>query len=117
MLARLLEFGLRWPRRDALFVDWEPILAVIESEPADGPIHRAKNPKDWHWYVPGYHETVLINELTAVANWQRAGGKGARPKPVKRPWDKNQDRKITPEKAMDTDEFLKWFEGRFAKAE
>lgn len=115
-MARLLELGLEWPRTDAEFVDWEPLIAAVETEPMDGPIHRAKNPKDWVWYVPGYNEQMMLVELTAVANWQRAGGKGQRPKPAKRPWDKkNTQRKITPGKASETEGFLTWLEGRFAK--
>jgi hypothetical protein len=117
VVARLLEFGLRWPRADEECDWWDEMISAVETEPMDGPLHRARNPKDWHWYVPGYNEQVTLVELTATANWQRAGGKGIRPKPAKRPWDKkNTQRKITPDKGTDTDEYLKWLGGRFAKA-
>lgn len=108
---------MRWPGEDEYCTDWDLIVAAVESEGPDGPIHRARRPDTWFWYVPGHHELVLQNELTANANWQRAGGKGQRPKPVKRPWDKKEtERKITPAQASDTDEFLDWFEARFAQA-
>lgn len=115
VLARLLEFGLRWPRDDEYFQDWDLIVAAVETEPPDGPIHRAKNPKTWHWYVPGYHEQVLQNELTAVANWQRGGGKGKRPKPATRPWDEKKTTRNISVAPMKTEDFEKWFKSRFAK--
>lgn len=92
------------------------MIAVIESEPLDGPLHRAWNPETWFWYVPGHDDLVTVKELTAIANWQRAGGKKSdRPKRQPRPWDEQKEsRKITPDSAMDTDEFLSWFEDRFA---
>ncbi|MFJ3030945.1 hypothetical protein ACIP5Z_01710 [Rothia terrae] len=109
-----MEFGLRWPGEWEYFTDWDYIIAACESEPADGPIHRAKNPKDWKWYVPGFHEQVLQIELLATANWQRAGGKGKKPKPAPRPWDKEKTQRSISVDPVNTEDFEKFYATRFA---
>lgn len=112
VLGRLLECGLSWPSMWET-PDWEVLIAAVESEPPGGPLHRDKDPHDWRWFVPGYHETVLQNELTAMANWQRAGGKGMRPKPAPRPWDKKKRTRKIEAREVPVAEFEEWFAGRF----
>lgn len=71
--------------------NWRNIVAVVVTEPEWGPIHRAENPTEWFWYVPGVDNLQTVKELLAVANLQRAGEKGKLSafRPAPRPWDKN----------------------------
>jgi len=52
----------------------------------DSALWRARNPKSW-WRTP--HTDFIAGQLFAlqVANWQRGGGKGQKPEPVKLPED------------------------------
>jgi hypothetical protein len=59
---------------------------------ADSAYFRALHPKSW-WWTP---QTDFLAEILAAVqggNWQRGGGKGPQPQPVKRP---DQDDKPTP---------------------
>lgn len=90
MEARLLEMGLRWSEV-GYSCDWQDIISALESEPPWGPIHRAKEPKNWLWGLPGYDELVSLLEMTAAGNVQRGNQSGAKksefPKRIRRPWD------------------------------
>lgn len=56
----------------------------IAHLPADSPYGRAVLGEDHIW---GLTEQLLaaVHDRLAAANWQRAGGKGPRPKPIPRP--------------------------------
>lgn len=79
-----------WPGPDEV-PDWRALVEAIENEPPWGPLHRAREPRDWKWYVPGYDELVTLMELTRMGNVQRGGGKKQDlPKRIPRPWDKTE---------------------------
>lgn len=90
MRARLLECGLSWET----ITNWADALAAVETEPPWGPLHRAREPKNWFWYIPGFDDLVNISEMVTVANAQRSGMKRSQmPRRRERPWDK-KSRKI-----------------------
>jgi hypothetical protein len=67
---------------------------------ADSAYFRALHPKSW-WWTP---QTDFLAEILAAVqggNWQRGGGKGPQPQPVKRPADDTK-----PEPALPTTEQL-----------
>ena len=69
---------------------WAEFRSWINGRPPDGyrsALWRARHPRSW-WRTP---ETDFIaGQLFAlqVANWQRGGGKGQKPEPVKLPEDR-----------------------------
>lgn len=104
-----MEFGLSWPRLDADYIDWEPLIAAVESEPFDGPIHRARNPDSWFWYSNEFQIQADMANALRVANWQRSGGKQhQKPELITPPW--SEEKKKLPGDRMDTDEFEKKLE-------
>lgn len=90
MRTRLLEFGISWD--DVIHGGyWNDVVAVLETEPPWGPLHRAHEPENWFWYVPGFDDLVNISEMVTVANGQRANVKKSQmPKRRERPWDKRK---------------------------
>lgn len=47
-------------------------------------LYRSQYPKSWWWQPEFDFYSGMLNALQ-WANWQRGGGKGEKPKPVKRP--------------------------------
>lgn len=69
-----------------LTLSWHELRVLIEHSSRDSALYRARNPKSWPWTV----DTDLLAGILFTlqgANWQRAGGKGEKPKAVERPKD------------------------------
>lgn len=69
--------------------------------------------------IPTLQDELLAGlfDLTAAANWQRAGKKGApKPKPLKRPWWKPKTRKLG-SGAIPASEFTAWWDGQKGERE
>lgn len=93
---------------------------MIHTEPADGPIHRAQNPEDWHWYTLHYDQLQNLAEImatlaTLTGNQSRAK-KSDFPERAKRPWDKKKAEEVkefkfepTPLDALDS-----WLDARMS---
>lgn len=85
--------GLRWDEAGRKRNTWGDIIAVIESEPADGPIHRASKPEEWVWYTPHFDQLQTLTELIARLSVLVGNQSGAKerdlPERAKRPWDKD----------------------------
>lgn len=114
MEARLIELGLRWDEAGKKRNTWGDILAVIESEPPDGPIHRASDPKEWIWYTPHFNQIQTISELIATLTVLIGNMSGAKerdmPERAKRPWDKDDNTDVLSGDQMslaDLDDFAK----------
>lgn len=73
--------------------DSATMLAVVPRQPAEA-------------WDANTHLLAYLGDLLAGANWQRGGGKGSRPKPLKRP-------KIGPAEPLPDreaiDEFREWY--------
>ena len=68
---------------------WNDFRDFLQHLPptADSALYRDQHPKSWWWTAD--HD-FLAAVLTSIqwGNWQRGGGKGDTPKPVKRPLEK-----------------------------
>jgi hypothetical protein len=60
------------------------LLLYIRHLPLDSPFGRALHGESARWGI-AEHLIATVADFLAAANWQRGGGKGARPKPLKRP--------------------------------
>jgi hypothetical protein len=67
-------------------LSWPEFRAFIEHlEPSPrSAFFRAQYPKSY-WWTPDIEFLAAIAGSLQSANWQRGGGKGPRPKPMKRP--------------------------------
>lgn len=85
----LLTLGLDIRRIGHPDLDWRRLRAVVTFLPSTSAFARSVNGPAAAWTVGDYLLAQAVDALHA-ANWQRAGGKGQRPKPVPRPTDKTQ---------------------------
>ncbi|MEX3609769.1 hypothetical protein VVR12_01815 [Rothia sp. LK2588] len=97
--ARLIQCGLRWDEAGTKRTTWGDILAVIETEPEDGPIHRARRPDSWHWHTLHYNQLQTIAEELATLITFTGNQSGAKardlPHRAERPWDEPTDEETT----------------------
>jgi hypothetical protein len=83
---RLSDLGETFP-----WTDLRDFISHVPPVP-ECALYRAQYPKSWWW-------TADMDFLSAIlvtgqwANWQRGGGKGDKPKPIKRPKDVVMSRK------------------------
>jgi len=78
---------------------WPDLRDFIAFLPLDSALFRARNPKSW-WWTPEHDFLGAIVTSLQWANWQRGGGKGDKPRPIKRPQEKVRSRvKIDPQSA------------------
>ena len=75
------------PRYVLWLVEWLPDSSAYYASRQGGPPHRG-------WTVDR-HAAVSIVELLAAGNYQRGGGKGPKPKPIRRPSAKPTRRVVT----------------------
>ena len=79
---------------------------LVEHMPPDASLWREMDPNTI-WTLTDVLLALLSNQ-TAMANWQRGGGKGAKPKLIRLPWEsKPEGQKITGDK-MTIDEARTW---------
>jgi len=71
-------------------LSWRRLGVLVRQLPPTSRLAREQHGDAVRW---GDTEHLLagIFDLLAGANWQRGGGKGQRPKPVKRPTDKKNE--------------------------
>jgi len=80
----------------------------------DSAFFRARYPKSW-WWSPEVDFAAGILFSTQVANWQRGGGKGSKPKVAKKPKDRSLDaRRSDPSSAADLAERKRLMEDELA---
>lgn len=85
---------------------WTAFKAFVKFLPPDSATNRVLHP-DGAWGLREQLEALIV-DLLVVANWQRAGGKGAKPKPLPRPGFKDQTKRSTfGSKKMSIDEMRK----------
>jgi len=54
---------------------------------ADSALYRDQHPQSW-WWTPDHDFLAAVLTSLQWANWQRGGGRGDKPTPVKRPLEK-----------------------------
>lgn len=69
---------MSWPEF-ANFLRWLPPTP-------DSALFRAKHPNSW-WWTPTHDFLAAVLVAVQSGNWQRGGGKGRQPEPVRRPTD------------------------------
>ena len=65
---------------------WSDLFVIIENVRPDGSsaMFRARHPRSWWWDSSIDFQAAILHS-SALANWQRGGGKGGQPKMAKRP--------------------------------
>jgi len=74
--VRDIGYELTWP-------EFKAFINNLEPSPRSA-LYRAQYPKSW-WWTPEMDFLAAIAHAVQSANWQRGGGRGPRPKPMKRP--------------------------------
>jgi hypothetical protein len=54
-------------------------------------LFRAHNPASW-WWTPEFDFFAALLNAAQWANWQRGGGKGDKPQPVRRPRERSKSK-------------------------
>ena len=80
----MLRMGLHRRQIGSAELSWHELRVLIEHSDTGSAVFRARNPKSWAWDVDTDLLAAILFTLQG-ANWQRAGGKGDKPKPVERP--------------------------------
>lgn len=70
-------------------LSWVDLRAVVRHSPRTAALARAVHGEGVDWDA-GVHLLATAVDLLASGNWQRGGGKGVRPKPLKRPQEKRR---------------------------
>jgi hypothetical protein len=80
----LIERQLRLQDLGLPHFTWFDLKVLVRFLPPSSALYRELQPEAEAW---GLTEQLLASATDALnlANWQRGGGKGARPKPIKRP--------------------------------
>ena len=80
----MIAAGLRWRDIGTGRTNWCDIHAVLTTLHHTSATSRAINGPDAEWGLTD-HLLALVIDTTQIGNWQRSGGKGSKPKPIKRP--------------------------------
>lgn len=67
-------------------MSWREFRIFVEHLGLKSALYRSRHPKTWPWGVDTEFLAAILFVLQG-ANWQRSGGKGEKPKHVKRPKD------------------------------
>jgi len=83
----LIAAGLRWREIGTGRTNWADVRAVLMTLGPDSAVARAVDPDAHMWATQAMTNQLLAHtaDLLAIANWQRQGGKGSKPKPISRP--------------------------------
>ena len=70
---------------------WRDFRDFVNNLPptGDSALYRARYPKSWWWH-PAFDFLAAILNTLQWANWQRGGGRGDKPKPIKRPQEQSR---------------------------
>ena len=68
---------------------WDDFAVWVKYMPRSSQLFQSVHGPQWSAEL---HMLANVVDLLAAANWQRGGGKGGRPKPVKRPGVKSGER-------------------------
>lgn len=89
----MIERGLRWRDVGSRSFTWDDCQAVISTLPFDAPLVRAQGP-DWFWYHPladlvgGIYDNTGV--IGATQDRRPKIKKSEIPKPLVRPWQKQE---------------------------
>ena len=99
----LIRLGLRLRDVGTAAFTWRDLWAIVSSSPRDSALKRSVRGHDW-----GQIDYLLASVVDALAgaNWQRGGGKGARPKPLTRPKPPKAENASD---GLEVDDFKAWY--------
>lgn len=70
-------------------VSWRAVIGFVRHSGPSSALYRVSNGADSAWTLEA-QLLALVADILNVANYQRGGGKGAKPKPIERPGVKNE---------------------------
>lgn len=65
---------------------WHDFRVFVEHLGTNSALFRARHPRSWQWDVNTEFLSAILHVLQG-ANWQRSGGRGKKPKHIRRPDD------------------------------
>jgi hypothetical protein len=104
----LLRVGKRLDDIGTEALSWHELWIVAINAPPKSPLHISIAGDAAFWSIETYIFASILDALNN-ANWQRGGGKGMRPTPVKRPQDKQKEQRFGSEPILIT-EFDEWWD-------
>lgn len=105
----LLRLGIRLEEVGMGRVSWVDIRAVIRSSPRDSAYVRAKVGADVEWTLDRELLAGLVDVVVSL-RWMLSGGKGQRPKPIKRPSTRGEQQTFGVSEGFDSvEEFEAWW--------
>lgn len=84
-------------------LSWRRLKSLVAGLPRQAAVVRAALDDGADWGVTD-HLMASVVDLLSSANWQRGGGKGARPKPVTRPGGRTKGNRLGRPSPMTPDE-------------
>lgn len=103
----LITLGLRLRDLGTPAFTWRDLLVIVLNLPRAAALRREQLGDAAEWGVLEYLMARNV-EAGEGANWQRAGGKGARPKPLPRPGQKSESKRFG-SGAIPISEFDDWW--------
>lgn len=103
----LLTMGKRLADLGSVALTWRDLLIIVRQSPPQSALARSRYGDAVAWGATE-HLLALIADHLAGANWQRSGGKGTRPTPIKRPGAKSE-RKSLGSGAIPISDFDAWW--------
>lgn len=87
-------------------LSWRRLRVLISQLPYESQTSITVNGSEVLWK---HNEELLaaIVDMIAIGNWQRGGGKGQKPKPVKRPYDEKKAKRTPEEVKAEAQERVK----------
>jgi hypothetical protein len=79
-------------------LSWRDLLLIAKFADPTSVLFRAVY---GHVWTDTEQLLAIVADSVRAANWQRAGGKGGKPKPLPRPKPKTQARKLSPDEIRD----------------
>lgn len=89
-------------------VSWRAAVAFVKHAGADTALYRVTHGKDAIWTLEA-QLLALLADILNVANYQRGGGKGVKPKPVERPGVRPETRTTFGGVAVSASSFDAWW--------
>lgn len=100
--------GLRLADIGSRLLTWRDLLVIVRNLPPTSSLSRAINGEAADWGVTE-HLLALIADHLAGANWQRGGGQGMQPRPVRRPGADTESRTFGSGDAIPMSQFNDWW--------
>ena len=113
----LIRFGLRSRMLGNGRLTWGDVRVIVSNPPLDSPLRRAfSDNHEWPWTRTD-HLLALVVDVLQLANWQRGGGKGSKPKPIPRPGSREVETRRFGAQPIPLAKFDAWWNGEMDEEE